>query len=79
MERPETRGAKARKTPVPVAEQDKVSVRMTGEDRHLLHKWAGQQAALHPPLRGRLFHINGAPKISAIIRYAALEKAKEAR
>lgn len=79
MPRPETRGAKARETPVPATEADKVSVRMSGEDRHLLIKWAGQQAGFHPPLRGRLFHINGSPKISAIIRYAALQKAKEAR
>lgn len=79
MPRPETRGARARETPLPVTEQNKVSVRMEGVDRHLLIAWARQQANEHPPLRGRLFHINGNPKISAIIRYAALEKAKEAR
>ena len=79
MERPLTRGPKARRTPVPAAEADKISMRLGGEERHLLIKWARQQAEEHPPLRGRLFHISGLPKISAIARYAALEKAKEAR
>lgn len=54
----------------------KVAVRLHATERDELVDWAYSQIALTPALKAHLLHIDGRPKISAIIRYAALRETR---
>lgn len=54
----------------------KVAVRLSFDEKAELVDWAYSQIALTPALKAHLLHIDGRPKISAIIRYAALRETR---
>lgn len=55
----------------------RISIRLSNADRERLEEWAARAVEAHPAARGKLFRINGEPKISAIIKDAALRQSKE--
>lgn len=51
----------------------KVAVRLKPDEKRRLIRWANAQIDANPALEGRLFRIDGTPKMSTIVREAALQ------
>ena len=54
----------------------KVATRLTDEHVRDLVGWARREVVRHPALQGHLFRPDGRPKISSIVRRAALTTAR---
>lgn len=52
-----------------------VHARLPERERKALEVYAARKVQRVPALRGRLYHIDGRPKISAILRFAAAQEA----
>lgn len=50
----------------------RVAVRLAPEDRAALIDWAYDRVKELPALKGKLFRIDGSPRMSTILRHAAL-------
>lgn len=53
---------------------EKIHVRLGKSERDLLVQWATDMTAAHPPLKGVFFRMNGEPKVSTILRHAAMRE-----
>ena len=54
----------------------KVAVRLRATERDELVDYARAEIGRRPALKAKLLHIDGRPKISAIIRYGALRETR---